>query len=90
MWGHALAADPPRARRALRPEAKIEDFAPAEEFIVVGGLKTHFVARGKTGQPIVFIHGFGSCTYSWRNNLDPLAAKGFRVYAIDAGQVDSA
>ncbi len=80
--GAALAADPPKAA-APRPEAKVEDFAPPEEFIVVGGLKTHFVARGKAGRPIVFIHGFGSCTYSWRNNLEPLAAKGFRVYAID-------
>ncbi len=31
----------------------------------------------------MFVHGFGSCTYSWRKNLEPLAAKGFRTYAID-------
>jgi pimeloyl-ACP methyl ester carboxylesterase len=80
--GAALADDPPKPATPS-PAAKIEDFAPAEEFIVVGGLKTHFVARGKAGQPIVFIHGFGSCTYSWRKNLEPLAARGFRVYAID-------
>ncbi|HEY2156364.1 MAG TPA: alpha/beta fold hydrolase, partial [Isosphaeraceae bacterium] len=36
-----------------------------------------------SGRQIVFVHGFGSCTYSWRKNLEPLAAKGFRTYAID-------
>src|SRR4051812_36560654 len=47
-----------------KPAPRIEDFAPAEEFVDVGGIKTHFVARGETGPPIVFVHGFGSCTYS--------------------------
>lgn len=66
-----------------RPMARIEDYAPPEEFVVVSGLKTHFVAQGTAGPAIVFVHGFGSCTYSWRKNLEPLAAKGFRTFAID-------
>lgn len=80
--GPAVADDPARPA-APSPPARIEDFAPPEEFIVVGGLKTHFVARGDKGPPIVFVHGFGSCTYSFRRNLDALAVRGFRTYAID-------
>lgn len=80
----ALAvARPAVADERPRAMARIEDFAPPEEFVVVGGLKTHYVARGESGPPIVFVHGFGSCTYSWRKNLEPLAARGFRTYAID-------
>jgi pimeloyl-ACP methyl ester carboxylesterase len=80
----AVADDlPPGAAEPPKPTARIEDFAPPDEFVVVGGLKTHFVARGNSGPAIVFVHGFGSCTYSWRYNLDALAAKGFRTYAID-------
>ena len=86
----APAADPPaapdvssRPAPPAKPATRIEDFAPPEEFVVVGGIKTHFVARGDSGRPIVFVHGFGSCTYSWRNNLDALASRGFRTFAID-------
>ncbi len=67
-----------------KPAPRIEDFAPANEFVVTGGFKTHYVVMGEPGgRPIVFLHGFGSCTYTWRLNLPALAAKGFRVYAID-------
>ena len=79
----AIAGDSPRPAAPPKPAPKIEDFAPPEEFIVVGGIKTHYVSRGESGRPIVFVHGFGSCTYSWRKNLEPLAAKGFRTFAID-------
>ena len=84
-----LAVVAPTARAVEdRPEpprlARVEDFAPAEEFVATGGFKTHYVVKGKPGgRPIVFLHGFASCTYSWRFNLQALAAKGFRVYAID-------
>jgi pimeloyl-ACP methyl ester carboxylesterase len=77
------AGEPPKSDVPTRPSARVEDFATAEEFVDAGGIKTHFVARGKSGPPIVFVHGFGSCTYSWRRNLEPIAAKGFRTYAID-------
>lgn len=77
-----IGADGPGPVPASRPIAKIEDYAPPEEFVLAGGIKTHFVSRG-AGRPIVFIHGFGSCTYTWRRNLDAIAAKGFRAVAVD-------
>jgi pimeloyl-ACP methyl ester carboxylesterase len=79
--GSALVAagDEPAARLA-----RVDDFAPANEFVETGGFRTHYVVKGESGgRPIVFLHGFGSCTYTWRLNLPALAAKGFRVYAID-------
>ncbi|MGH7568745.1 MAG: alpha/beta fold hydrolase [Gemmatimonadales bacterium] len=32
---------------------------------------------------VVLIHGFGASMYSWRRNLTPVAAAGFRVVAFD-------
>jgi pimeloyl-ACP methyl ester carboxylesterase len=49
---------------------------------MVGPVKTHYVTKGESGRPIVFIHGFGSCTYSWRLNMDDAAQK-CRAYALD-------
>lgn len=36
-----------------------------------------------TGQPIVFVHGVASWSYTWRYNIDPLAEQ-FRVICFDA------
>lgn len=33
--------------------------------------------------PIVLIHGFGANCEHWRRNMQPLADRGFRVYALD-------
>jgi pimeloyl-ACP methyl ester carboxylesterase len=35
------------------------------------------------GQPLVLIHGFGASIGHWRKNIAPLAAAGYRVYALD-------
>ncbi len=67
---------------ALDRRPKIEDFAPENEFVMVGSLKTHYVRKGDHGRPLVLIHGFGSCTYTWRRNLDALATR-YQVYALD-------
>ena len=81
-----LADDAPKPVPAneIRAVAKIEDYAPPEEFVTANGIKTHVIAKGpESGRPIVFVHGFGSSTHTWRFNLEPLAAKGFRVVALD-------
>ena len=62
--------------------AKIEDFAPPEEFVMVGPLKTHLVRKGDSGRPVVLVHGFGSSTYTWRKTLDALAPR-YQVFAFD-------
>lgn len=41
----------------------------------------HYLTYGK-GPPIVFIHGFGTDGYSWRNNIDALS-KHFKLYILD-------
>ena len=80
--GSAVAQEP--AAAAAKPPAKIEDFAPPTEFVVAGGIKTHYQVTGDpAGRPIIFVHGFGSCTYTWRRNTPALAKAGYRVYALD-------
>lgn len=71
-------------RQAMKPvpAPRIEDYAPANEFVMVGSIKTHFVAKGAQGPAIVLIHGFGCTTATWQKNIDELA-KRFRVYALD-------
>ncbi len=49
---------------------------------MVGAIKTHHLMRGNRGRELVLIHGFGSSTYTWRRNLDALAAR-YRVHALD-------
>ncbi|MEM6430684.1 MAG: alpha/beta hydrolase [Deinococcota bacterium] len=46
------------------------------------GLKTHYVSLGR-GPLVVLIHGIPEFWYSWRKQIEPLAAAGFRVVAID-------
>ena len=78
----AFGDDP--APPVLRPIRRVEDYAPPEEFVEAAGVKTHFVAIGDVAaRPIVFIHGFGSSTFTWRKNLGPIAALGYRAIAID-------
>jgi len=53
--------------------------------INVDGRKTFYVKVG-SGHPVVLIHGAapgGSALVSWKLNIEPLAAAGFTVYAVD-------
>lgn len=43
--------------------------------------QTHYLESGE-GEPVILLHGFGSDSYTWHNNINALAAK-FKVYAID-------
>ena len=46
------------------------------------GVRTHYVSLGR-GPLVVLIHGIPEFWYSWRQQIEPLAAAGFRVVAID-------
>ncbi len=46
-----------------------------------GGLKTYLLRSG-TGEPVVFLHGLGASSYSWRRLL-PLLAPDHEVFAPD-------
>ncbi|MGH9742080.1 MAG: alpha/beta fold hydrolase [Candidatus Acidiferrum sp.] len=49
-----------------------------------GAVQLHAVATGPLDGPVVvLLHGFPEFWYSWRHQLDPLAAAGFRVIVPD-------
>jgi pimeloyl-ACP methyl ester carboxylesterase len=50
-------------------------------FVEVDGLKLAFLVGGE-GEPIVFVHGWPTCSYMWRHQV-PVLAERFRVYALD-------
>lgn len=52
------------------------------KFIDVQGIRTHYFDMG-SGFPVVFVHGLGAWSYSWRNNLEATAKLGYRVIALD-------
>ncbi len=45
-------------------------------------VKTHYVSLGR-GPLVVLVHGIPEFWYSWRQQIEPLAAAGFRVVAVD-------
>lgn len=61
------------------------DLADADgRFLDVAGLQTYVLERGPAdGEPVVFVHGLFGSTFSWRYNLDAVAAAGYRVIAYD-------
>lgn len=52
------------------------------KFIDVDGVRTHYIEMG-SGSPVVFVHGLGAWSYSWRKNLEFTAGLGYRVIAVD-------
>jgi pimeloyl-ACP methyl ester carboxylesterase len=49
---------------------------------VGGGIRLHYVEAG-AGPLVVLLHGFPEFWYSWRRQIEPLAAAGYRVVAPD-------
>ncbi|HEX3692932.1 MAG TPA: alpha/beta hydrolase [Solirubrobacteraceae bacterium] len=49
---------------------------------VAEGIRLHYVEAGE-GPLIVLLHGFPEFWYSWRHQIEPLAAAGYRVVAPD-------
>ena len=56
-------------------------FEPQHRQVVANGLRMHYVEGGE-GEPVVFLHGFPECWYSWRNQL-PALAEQYHVIAPD-------
>ncbi len=48
----------------------------------VGGVELHLASLG-SGRPVLLLHGFPEFWYSWRHQLDALAAAGFQALAPD-------
>ena len=51
-------------------------------WVQVGDSDIHYVEKG-TGQPVVFLHGFGSCAEAWFQQFDAFGDR-FRVIAYDS------
>jgi pimeloyl-ACP methyl ester carboxylesterase len=51
-------------------------------YAVANGIRLYYVSEGE-GPLVLFCHGFPEFWYSWRKQLGPLAAAGFRAVAID-------
>ena len=62
----------------MAPEAPFE---PQHRQVVANGLRMHYVEGGE-GEPVVFLHGFPECWYSWRSQL-PALAPDYHVIAPD-------
>src|SRR5258705_5149413 len=48
----------------------------------IGDQRLHYVEAGD-GPLVILLHGFPEFWYGWRQQIDPLAAAGFRVVAPD-------
>ena len=82
LHGQTSAFDEPAKAKTPARRPQIEDFAPPEEFVMVGSIKTHFIRKGDTGTAVVLVHGFGASTITWQKTLDALAPR-YQVYALD-------
>ena len=64
---------------------------PAPQFVDAGGVRLAIYAAGGPSAkadtiespPVILIHGWPEIAYSWKNQIGPLAAAGFRVIAPD-------
>ena len=72
---------------ALPPmDATILPAGVRSRYVMVNGLRMHILEAGyeTPNRPcVLLLHGFPELAYSWRYNMQPLAAQGFHVVAPD-------
>jgi pimeloyl-ACP methyl ester carboxylesterase len=68
-----------------RERQTAEEAAPASgSFVSAGDIRIYIEEDGpKSGLPIVFIHGFGAWSETWKKTTSVLAAHGFHTIALD-------
>jgi pimeloyl-ACP methyl ester carboxylesterase len=54
-----------------------------ERYVSVGGHRLYCLEAGGPGPLVLLCHGFPELAYSWRNQIDAVAAAGFHVVAPD-------
>ncbi|MFM1801854.1 MAG: hypothetical protein RJA81_1206 [Planctomycetota bacterium] len=69
----AYCADPP-AKIFVEPLRDQADLVKPEHLVNAAGVMTHFRQSGVAGEnpEVILLHGFGSSTFTWRKNLEPL------------------
>lgn len=61
--------------------SRVKDESLGLQKVIVGdGVELHYIERG-TGVPAVFVHGSLGDGESWKEQLGPLAASGYRAIA---------
>jgi pimeloyl-ACP methyl ester carboxylesterase len=63
------------------PTASLEQSLGEQKTFVYQGLRINYYEAGQ-GAPIILLHGFGGCSYSWRF-LTPELAQDHRVFTVD-------
>ena len=56
--------------------------ARSEQFVDVGEVRLHVVTQG-AGKPVLLLHGFPECWYSWRHQMEALERAGYCAIAPD-------
>jgi len=57
---------------------------PGGAFVTVNGVRVYTLQAGPADGPVILLlHGMGGSTFSWRENIDALAAAGYRAIAFD-------
>lgn len=56
---------------------------PEAKMVATNGIRLAVHEAGPRGRPIVLCHGFPEIAYSWRHQIEPLAAAGYHVIAPD-------
>lgn len=67
-------------------ETTVEDLVTADgRFLEIEGMRIYIEELGAQSArgPIVFLHGFGGSTFSWRDNSPFFADAGYRVISLD-------
>ncbi|PJF35138.1 MAG: hypothetical protein CUN49_12120 [Candidatus Thermofonsia Clade 1 bacterium] len=57
---------------------------PNGKFVRLNGAEIYYVAYGEQNAPaVIFLHGLFGSAFSWRKNLEAVAAAGYRAIAFD-------
>jgi pimeloyl-ACP methyl ester carboxylesterase len=76
-----LSVAPAAAQQYRTPEELADSNG---QFVDVEGTRIYFVTQGSPEDPaVIFIHGFGGSTITWRDNLPAVAQAGYYAIALD-------
>ena len=76
--------DLPAGAEAQPEELLATGAAPNASVVTVEGRRTVVATAGRSSDPaLILVHGFGGSTFGWRHVMEPLAASGWYVVALD-------
>jgi len=76
--------DIPVGAEAQPDELLTTGAAPNAKVVTVEERRTVVATAGRSSDPaLILVHGFGGSTFGWRHVMEPLAASGWNVVALD-------